>query len=123
MLCAGQGSQLPGLQPAHSERSASQLCVGHLPLGLGPQGCNSITGCAQSGSRVQGPGLVGVQMLRGGTVTHSCWHQGGQRVLGAATVSLRARPVGRLVCQQPGIKLCSLGILFWLTLSLCLSLG
>lgn len=61
MLCAGQGSQLPGLQPAHSKRSASWLCPGHLlPPDLGPQGCNSPHGLLRV-SRVQGPGPVGVQ--------------------------------------------------------------
>lgn len=54
---------------------------------------------------------------------HCVVAQGGRRVPGAATVSPRAGPVGQLVRHQPGIKLCSLGILFWLTLSLCLSLG
>lgn len=96
MLCAGQGSQLPGLQPAHSKRSASWLCPGHLlPPDLGPQGCNSPHGLLrvrEQSSRPRACGCANRTVCVGQSL--SCWDQGDQDVPGAVTVSVRARPVG-----------------------------
>lgn len=59
MLPAGQRSQLPGVQPAHSERSASWLHWGRL-LQLGHAGCRGaefkvwdqrVCGCRVADSR------------------------------------------------------------------------
>ena len=122
MLCARQGGQLSGLQPAHGERSASPLPQGHLlPPGLGPR--------VAAPSRATGP--VGVWTLRGGAFTQllapgrpPCAWGSEASVPQAATVFRRAGPVvGLLVRRQPGIKFCSLGILFWLTLSRCCPWG
>lgn len=107
MLPAGQRSQLPGLQPAHSERSAS----GHPAWAAGLQlNQRSLTVREQSSrpraGRMCGRHVVGQSL--------SCWEQGGQHVtwgLGSRGLHPQvARSSEKLSCRLADMRLINLDL-------------